>query len=241
MVKKYEYEEFLNLVKNEMSFQKRSLSPIKEEIVDNMFCLLSPYPSSFFIDNAVEIDKKYSMYLWDKNFDQIKNLFPDLEMDLIMDYVKYVRTKFIYDELERVKSRSLEDECTFFVYADSGESFVFEEPSYSCSKIFLQVNWVEDEETFYFRILPSAIGFFSCQVKEEEVFPRKVSSKPLTFREIRTLSELTQKEFSEKYNIPQRSVENWDAGYRTPPDYLIELLTRVVKEDITIKRIREEK
>ena len=133
MVKKYEYEEFLNMVKKEMEFQKKALSPIKDEIVDNMFCLLSPYPSSFFIDNAVEIDKKYSMYLWDKNFDQIKNLFPDLEMDLIMDYVKYVRTKFIYDELERVKSRSPEDECTFFVYADSGESFVFEEPSYSCS------------------------------------------------------------------------------------------------------------
>lgn len=231
MIKKYEYEEFLNMVKKEMGFQKKVLSPIKDEIVDNMFCLLSPYPSSFFIDNAVEIDKKYSMYLWDKNFDQIKNLFPDLEMDLIMDYVKYVRTKFIYDELERVKSRSLEDECTFFVYADSEESFVFEEPGYSCSKIFLQVNWVEDEETFYFRILPSAMGFFSCQVKEEDVFPEKVSSDPLDFHEIRTLSGLTQQAFSEKYGIPKRSIENWESGKRTPPEYVIKLLERVVKED----------
>lgn len=232
MMEKYEYEEFLSRVKKEMDCQEKVISPINGSAVDVMYHLLSPYPSSFFIDNAVEIDKKYSMYLWDKNFDQIKNLFPDLEMDLIMDYVKYVRTKFIYDELERVKSRSLEDECTFFVYADSGESFVFEEPSYSCSKIFLQVNWVEDEETFYFRILPSAMGFFSYQVKEEEVFPKKVSSKPLTFHEIRILSGLTQKEFSERYNIPKRSIENWDAGSRNPPDYLVELLERIVKEDI---------
>lgn len=231
MIKKYEYEEFLDRVKIEMSYQEKAIYPINGSVVDAMYCLLSPYPSSFFIDNALEIDKKYSMYLWDKNFDQLKNLFPDLEMSCIMDYVKYVRTKFIYDELERVKSRSPEDECTFFVYADSGERFVSEEPSYSCSKIFLQVNWVEDEDTFYFRVIPSSVGFFSCQAKEEDVFPKE--SKPLTFHEVRVLSGLTQKAFSEKYSIPKRSVENWDAGSRNPPDYLVELLARAVKEDFS--------
>lgn len=231
MIKKYEYEEFLSRVKKEMDCQEKVISPINGSSVGTMYRLLSPYPSSFFIDNTVEIDEKYSMYLWDKNFDQLKSLFPDLEMSCIMDYVKYIRIKFIYDELERVKSHSLEDECTFFVYADSGENFVFEEPSYSCSKIFLQVNWVEDEEVYYYRILPSSMGFFSYQVKEEDVFPEKVSSDPLDFHGIRMLSGLTQKEFSERYNIPKRSIENWDAGSRNPPEYLIELLERIVKED----------
>ena len=76
------------------------------------------------------------------------------------------------------------------------------------------------------------MGFFSYQMREEDVFPEKVSSDSLDFHEIRMLSGLTQKEFSERYNIPKRSIENWDAGSRNPPDYLIELLERIVKEDI---------
>lgn len=46
----------------------------------------------------------------------------------------------------------------------------------------------------------------------------------LTFRAVRKLSELTQAAFSQHYNIPIRSVQNWDTGERVPPDYLLELL-----------------
>ena len=77
------------------------------------------------------------------------------------------------------------------------------------------------------------MGFFSYQVREEDVFPGKVPSDPLDFREIRTLSGLTQQAFSEKYEIPKRTVEDWESGRRNPPGYVIALLERAVKEDFS--------
>ena len=50
-------------------------------------------------------------------------------------------------------------------------------------------------------------------------------------KEIRECSGLTQKAFAEKYEIPQRTLESWEAENRTPPNYVIKLLERVVQED----------
>ena len=49
-------------------------------------------------------------------------------------------------------------------------------------------------------------------------------SRDLTFRAIRKYSALTQREFSNTYSIPTRTIENWDAGKREPPPYVLELL-----------------
>lgn len=49
-------------------------------------------------------------------------------------------------------------------------------------------------------------------------------SRDFTFRAIRKYSGLTQREFSDEYGIPVRSVENWDTGKREPPPYVLELL-----------------
>lgn len=51
-------------------------------------------------------------------------------------------------------------------------------------------------------------------------------------KELRMLSGLSQQAFSEKYGIPKRSIENWEGGKRNPPEYVVNLLERVVKEDI---------
>lgn len=52
---------------------------------------------------------------------------------------------------------------------------------------------------------------------------------------IRELTGLTQADFSKKYNIPKRTLEAWEAtsdtARRTAPEYVIELLERVVRED----------
>jgi DNA-binding transcriptional regulator YiaG len=45
-----------------------------------------------------------------------------------------------------------------------------------------------------------------------------------TFSCVRTLSGKTQSRFAQEYNIPLRTIENWDAGTRTPPSYVLELL-----------------
>ena len=61
----------------------------------------------------------------------------------------------------------------------------------------------------------------------------------MEIKELRMLSRLSQQAFSDKYKIPKRSIENWESGKRTPPEYVISLLERAVKEDI--KKIEEER
>lgn len=242
MLKKYEYERFLSMVKHDLENQEKSnLLPIDfpddaelipsvrdEEIIDVVYRFLS-VRSSGYIDMPVELDSKYHACLWDKIYKQIEALFPEIRTEQVYSIVRYTRTRFIYNEMKRIKADT-GNLCSYVVYSDSDEKFASDE---RCPKIFLQQTWTEEEdEVFYFRILPSSMGFFTYQVREEDVFPEKVSSDPLDFHEIRTLSGLTQQAFSEKYGIPKRSIENWEGGKRNPPEYVINLLERVVKEDI---------
>ena len=46
----------------------------------------------------------------------------------------------------------------------------------------------------------------------------------------------TQSEFAERYNIPFRTVQNWETGMRKPPEYILELLKARIKEDLINKR-----
>ena len=87
---------------------------------------------------------------------------------------------------------------------------------YACSKA-----WVGDQGV-------PAVWSAENIVKLEEL-----TGRPFTI--IRKMSGLTQDGFSKKYGIPKRSIENWEAAsdtaYREPPQYLLKLLERVVKED----------
>lgn len=49
---------------------------------------------------------------------------------------------------------------------------------------------------------------------------------------IRRMLGVSRAEFSRRYGIPVRTLEEWDAGRRTPPDYVVSLLERCVKEDM---------
>ena len=53
----------------------------------------------------------------------------------------------------------------------------------------------------------------------------------MSIKEIRALTGLSQAKFAEKYGIPKRTLEEWEAGRMTPPQYTVDLLERVVKED----------
>lgn len=55
----------------------------------------------------------------------------------------------------------------------------------------------------------------------------------ITFSElIRTEAGLSRAEFSRRYNIPLRTLEEWDAGRREPSQWVIDLLARAVLEDL---------
>lgn len=53
----------------------------------------------------------------------------------------------------------------------------------------------------------------------------------MTFKEILSLTNLNKPEFSRRYDIPIRTLENWAAGVRKPPAYVLTLLERAVRED----------
>jgi len=60
--------------------------------------------------------------------------------------------------------------------------------------------------------------------------------KPMTAKDIRKLSGLTQEEFSKKYDIPLSTIKGWESSpnstrYRQCPEYILKLLERVVRED----------
>lgn len=49
--------------------------------------------------------------------------------------------------------------------------------------------------------------------------------------EIRAILGISRAEYSRKYGIPIRTLENWDAGTRKPPTWVLLLLERVARED----------
>lgn len=49
--------------------------------------------------------------------------------------------------------------------------------------------------------------------------------------EIRAILGISRAEFSRRYNIPKRTLEDWDSGKSNAPDYVLDLLERVVRED----------
>lgn len=53
--------------------------------------------------------------------------------------------------------------------------------------------------------------------------------------EIREILGISRAEFSRKYNIPIRTLEDWDAGRKNPPEYVLEMLERIVREDKEVR------
>ncbi len=58
----------------------------------------------------------------------------------------------------------------------------------------------------------------------------------MDIREMRVELGDTQTEFAERYHIPFRTIQNWETGVRRPPEYVMNLLERQVKEDLINRR-----
>lgn len=55
----------------------------------------------------------------------------------------------------------------------------------------------------------------------------------MPIREIRTAFNLTQKQLSEITGIPKRSIENWESGARTPPEWLPKMIEAYLEAKIS--------
>lgn len=52
------------------------------------------------------------------------------------------------------------------------------------------------------------------------------------FLELRKMTGLSQRRFGERYNIPWRSLQDWEKDVRKPPEYVYELLKFKVEYDM---------
>lgn len=58
----------------------------------------------------------------------------------------------------------------------------------------------------------------------------------MDIREMRTRLGDTQGEFAARYNIPFRTVQNWETGVRRPPEYILSLLESRIREDLVNRK-----
>lgn len=47
-------------------------------------------------------------------------------------------------------------------------------------------------------------------------------------KELRKITGLSQAAFAQKFHIPTGTLSHWEQGIRTPPDYVIYLLSRII-------------
>ena len=54
-------------------------------------------------------------------------------------------------------------------------------------------------------------------------------------KELRQQTEMNRREFSQYTKIPVRTLEDWEAGKRTPPEYVPRLLSYQLKYDALVR------
>ena len=58
----------------------------------------------------------------------------------------------------------------------------------------------------------------------------------MNIREMRTQLGDTQSEFAARYNIPFRTIQNWEAEVRKPPEYIVTLLADRIQADLVNRK-----
>ena len=53
----------------------------------------------------------------------------------------------------------------------------------------------------------------------------------MTIRELRAITGKKQTDFGKLYGIPLRTIQNWEGGQRTPPEYVLILLEKAIRAD----------
>lgn len=57
----------------------------------------------------------------------------------------------------------------------------------------------------------------------------------MTFQELRQATGMNLKQFSDYFEIPYRTIQNWEGGQRECPTYLLELMKYKLKKEQLIK------
>ena len=54
----------------------------------------------------------------------------------------------------------------------------------------------------------------------------------MSIKELRTSAKMTQQEFAYYFNIPMRTIQNWEGGKRNCPKYLAELIEYKLRKEV---------
>ena len=54
-------------------------------------------------------------------------------------------------------------------------------------------------------------------------------------RDIRKYTQLSQRDFAKYFEIPVRTLQDWEQGKRTPPRYLITMMLRILRAEKNTK------
>lgn len=73
-------------------------------------------------------------------------------------------------------------------------------------------------------------GENKMKIKEE-----RMKALAMTLQEMRNALGDSRRAFSERYEIPLRTLEDWEAGRRKPAPYILKLLERAVLQDLEAK------
>ena len=57
----------------------------------------------------------------------------------------------------------------------------------------------------------------------------------MTFKELREASNMSRKQFTDYFNIPYRTIQDWELGNRKCPEYLLALMEYKLKKEGIIK------
>ena len=145
------------------------------------------------------------------------------------DIVAYCRAKFFKDEINRIiYDKSIAEECDVCIFADS--TILSPEWPYLCAKVYVSITWIDEGKTSYTRIFPSAAGFMSYQIEGSPEDDRK-PKEHMSILEMRECLKISRAEFSRRYHIPLRTIENWESATNQCPGYVMNLLERAVLED----------
>lgn len=59
----------------------------------------------------------------------------------------------------------------------------------------------------------------------------------MNIKGIRNRTNLSAQKFGDKYGIPLRTIQDWERGERKPPEYVVDLLNRVVEAENIIPMV----
>lgn len=62
-----------------------------------------------------------------------------------------------------------------------------------------------------------------------------MGGKQVNIKELRTASVMSRQQFAEYFNIPYRTLQNWELGTRECPQYLLDLMEYKLKNENLFK------